>query len=133
MINSTLQGLIAGWVMASIGLLNAFVPGITEVQQTALLGFGTVTVSLLLVVLNRFAPDTIDKDPAADYERARMKLARHVGVIAPSVDDLTNTATNARPSTGFGTGDGWPPPQDQGSRPPTPAPELAVDKSKDAS
>lgn len=108
--------------MAMIGLLNAFIPGITEVQQTALLGAGTATVSLALVVLNRFAPDTIDRDPAADFERARLKLARHTGVIAPSVDELT-----APPR------EGWPPPQDQGTRPPRPQPELAVDKTKDAS
>ena len=100
MISSQLQGVIGTWAMAAVSLVNAFVPGITEIQQTALAGFVGLTVTLLLVIFNKAAPDTIDKDPAADFERARVRLARHVGIVMPSIDEHTKP------------GDGWPPPQD---------------------
>lgn len=104
MLSSTIQGVVAAWVMTAVALLNAFVPGITEVQQTALVGFATATVTLGLIILNKFAPDTIDKDPASDFERARVRLAKHVGIMMPSIAEHTAPAAVA-------SADGWPPPQ----------------------
>ncbi len=102
---SQIQAILGAWAMAAVGLLNAFFPGINDVQQTALTGFAGVTVTLFVLIFNKSAPDTIDKDPAADFERARIKLARHSGIIMPGIDEVAASTSVAKT-------EGWPPPQD---------------------
>lgn len=108
------QGALTTWLQTVVALAALYIPGLDDVAQLAILGVGASTLTLLSVFL---PVKEEEADPIKAFEKARVRLAVETGMMMPSIDEH------------HGKAEGWPAPQDQGSRPPRRRP--AADISKD--